>query len=67
MNSLDSTVVESEFEISSENLIGSLVRLYFSNDDSTVTVQCHTGRIIQRRCKDTGVRPRWEHQIHFKR
>ena len=65
------TVRPSDFDTASLSLIGSLVRLYFSLDGQHMTAQCHSGRIVQRRCTvlpsdDENPTFRWEHLIHFK-
>ena len=67
-SSYKTSVLKSEFESTSPNLIGSLVKLFYSSDGILYSGQCHTGRIVQRRSSHIGESNiRWEHLVHFKR
>eukprot|EP01035_Chromulina_nebulosa_P020758 gene20758-26915_t len=66
-NSYKTSVLKSEFDSTSPNLIGSLVKLFYSSDGILYSGQCHTGRIVQRRSSHIGESNiRWEHLVHFK-
>lgn len=52
-------IVESEYDITSESLIGMFIQLYFTNQQ-----QYHSGRIISRRF--IAEEFRWEHLVQFK-